>query len=404
MVDFRLPPDLEGLRKRVAAFVEREVLPMEEAAVRPDGGLDDVVLQMLRKKAHEAGLWTPHLPREWGGLGLNALGMAVVSQELGVSPLAPLALNCMAPDEGNMHTLLLFGSDEQKTRWLKPLAEGRIRSCFAMTEKGAGADPTMLKTRAERKGDGWVLNGEKWFISGAKGAAVAIVVAVTDPARPALEGCSLFLVPCDTPGWRVLREIPVMGTHMPGGHCEVALDNVHLPAAALLGEEGRGFIQAQVRLGLGRIAHAMRWIGVAQRALDMSAERATERVAFGGPLADKQAVQWMLADSATELHVSRLLVLHAAWKIDEGEDPRQEIAMLKVYVANAMHRIIDRAIQIHGALGYSDDLPLARFYRDARAARIYDGPDEVHQMLIARNVLKALKKHGTTKPAAGGWV
>ncbi|HEX2030291.1 MAG TPA: acyl-CoA dehydrogenase family protein [Actinomycetota bacterium] len=399
MIDFTIPPDLEEVRSRVAAFVRDVVLP-QEAAVTEENF--EEVLTPLREEARAAGLWTPHLPREWGGLGLGPLGMALVSQECGGSYLASLALNAMAPDEGNMHLLVHAGTDDQKERYLRPLADGRVRSCFAMTERAAGSDPTMLRTRAAPDGDGWVIDGEKWFISGAAGAAFAIVVAVTDPdADSRYARHSLFLVDAETPGWNVVREIPVMGTHGPGGHCEVRLDGCRVPAEAMLGERGMGLALAQARLGPARLAHAMRWIGVAQRALDLAAGRALERQAFGKRLAEQQAVQWMLADSGMQLYAARLMVLHAAYKIERGLDFRQEVAFVKVFVSEALGDIVDRALQIHGSLGYSGDLPLERFYRDARAARIYDGPSEVHRMVIARTLLKAAAETGSTRRALG---
>jgi acyl-CoA dehydrogenase len=400
VVDFSIPPELDGLRRRVADFVRDEVLPVEAEAT--DDNFEEV-LEGLRKKARDAGLWTPHLPEEWGGLGVGPLGMALISQECGVSGLASLALNAMAPDEGNMHLLLHAGTEEQRERYLRPLAAAEVRSCFAMTEQAAGSDPTLLRTRAARDGDEWVIDGEKWFISGANGAAFAIVVAVTDPdADDRYLRHSLFLVDGDNPGWRVIREIPVMGTEGPGGHCEVRLEGCRVSADAMLGERGAGLALAQARLGPARLAHAMRWIGVAQRALDLAAGRALDRESFGRRLAEHQAVQWMLADSATQLYAARLMVLHAASKIEAGEDFRQEVAFVKVFVSEALGDIVDRALQIHGSLGYSGDLPLERFYRDARAARIYDGPSEVHRMVIARNLLKAAKAEGTTRGALGG--
>jgi acyl-CoA dehydrogenase len=400
MVDFSIPPELDDLRKRVAAFVRDEVLP-DEGSVTDE--TFDEVLAKLRVRAREAGLWTPHLPPEWGGLGVGPLGMALVSQECGVSGLASLAINAMAPDEGNMHLLLHAGTEEQKERYLRPLAAADVRSCFAMTERTAGSDPTMLRTRAQREGDAWLIDGEKWFISGANGAAFAIVVAVTDPdAENRNLRHSLFLVDADNPGWKVIREIPVMGTDGPGGHCEVLLEGCRVPADAMLGDRGFGLALAQARLGPARVAHAMRWIGVAQRAVDLAATRALEREAFGKRLAEHQAVQWMLADSAIQLYAARLMVLHAAYKIENDLDFRQEVAFVKVFVAEALGDIVDRAIQVHGALGYSADLPLERFYRDARAARIYDGPSEVHRMVIARNLLKAAAADGTTRQALGG--
>ena len=328
--------------------------------------------------------------------------MAIVSQECGVSGLASLALNAMAPDEGNMHLLLETATPEQLEKYLRPLAEGKARSCFAMTEQAAGSDPTMLATTAVKDGDDWIINGEKWFITGANGAAFAIVVAKTDPEAEGRNSYSLFLVDDGTPGWNVIREIPVMGTHGPGGHCEVKIENVRVGPDAVLGELGQGFQLSQKRLGPARLAHAMRWIGVAQRSLDLAAESALTRETFGKPLARRQTVQNWLADSAIDLYASRLMVLHAAYLIERGDDFRQEVSMNKVFIAEALERVVDRAIQIHGSLGYSTDLPLERFYRDARAARIYDGPSEVHRMVIARNVLKAAMSGGGTKPATGG--
>ena len=400
MVDFSIPPDLDELRKRVAAFVRDEVLPVEADVTEETF---DQVLAGLRADAREAGLWTPHLPEEWGGLGVGPLGMALISQECGVSGLASLALNAMAPDEGNMHLLLEAGTDDQKERYLRPLAAAEVRSCFAMTERAAGSDPTMLRTAATRDGDGWVIDGEKWFITGANGAAFAIVVAVTDPDHEnGYLRHSLFLVDADIPGWTVVREIPVLGTEGPGGHCEVRLEGCRVAAGAMLGQRGMGLALGQARLGPARLAHAMRWIGMAQRALDLAAGRALDREAFGKPLAEHQAIQWMLADSATQLYAARLMVLHAASRIEAGEDARQEVAFVKVFVSEALGDIVDRALQIHGSLGYSGDLPLERFYRDARAARIYDGPSEVHRVVIARNLLKAAARDGSTRGALGG--
>ena len=402
MIDFTIPPELQDVRARVAAFVRDEVLTVERDV---DPTNFDESLADLRARARKAGLWNPHLPPEWGGLGLGALGMALVSQELGASALAPLALNCMAPDEGNMHLLLHAATEEQKARYLRPLSDGSVRSCFAMTERDvASSDPTQLRTTAKQDGDGWVLNGEKWFITGANGAAFAIVVAMTedDPDVDPRSRFSLFLVDGDNPGWEVVREIPVMGTEGPGGHCEVRLTDCRVGPAALMGRRGEGFALSQVRLGPARLAHAMRWIGVAQRALDIATQRAISREAFGKQLARHEAVAWMLADSGIDLYAARLMVLHAAWKIESGQQFKQEVAIVKVFVAEMLGQIVDRAIQICGSLGYSGDLPLERFYRDARAARIYDGPSEVHRMLIARNLEKAMVTEGTTKPATGG--
>jgi acyl-CoA dehydrogenase len=401
VIDFSIPPDLEDVRLRVTRFVEERVLPAEGEV---DASNFDAVVDRLRTAARDDGLYNPHLPPEWGGLGLGVLGMALVSQELGVSALASYAVNCMAPDEGTMMLLLHAADDRQKERYLRPLAEGRIRSCFAMTERDvASSDPTLLQTTAKQDGDEWTINGEKWFITGANGAAFSVVVARTeeDPDLDPRKRYTLFLVDADNPGWQVVREIPVMGTHGPGGHCEVQLTDCRVGSDAILGTRGEGFALSQVRLAHGRIGHAMRWIGVAQRALDIATQRSITREAFGKQLVRHEAVAWMLADSAMELYGARLMVLHSAWKLDRGEDVKQEVSMVKVHAAEALGRVIDRAIQICGSLGYSSDLPLERFYRDARAARIYDGPSEVHRMVIARNLVKAMLAEGTTKRATG---
>lgn len=406
MIDFEVPSGLQDVRRRVTEFVRDEVLPAESGLDDLDTAAFDATLAKLRDRARTAGLWTPHLPAEWGGMGLGALGMALVSQELGGSFLGSLALNCMAPDEGTMHLLLEAGTPEQKDRYLGPLAAADVRSCFAMSERDvASSDPRQLRTRAMRDGGDWVIDGEKWFVSGAAGAAFAVVVAMTDPdEEKPHRRYSLFVVDADNPGWQVVREIPVMGSHGPGGHCEVRLQACRVPADAMLGGPGEGFALSQKRLGMGRIGHAMRWIGVAQRALDLAAARALQREAFGKRLAEHEAVAFDMADSAIELYASRLMVLHAAWKIDRGLDHRQEIAMIKAFCAEALGRIVDRALQVHGALGIAEETPLARYYQDARAARIYDGPSEVHRMLIARNLFKAFLSEGTTRGAAGGVV
>jgi acyl-CoA dehydrogenase len=376
-MDFELSPELIELRDRVAAFVRDEVIPAE------NGARD---IQSLRDKARKAGIYGPQLPREYGGLGLGTIGMCVIFEQAGRSFLGPLALNCAAPDEGNMHLLSLYATDAQRDRYLRPLIEGKIRSCFAMSEPapGAGSDPTMMQTRAARVVGGWEISGRKWFTTGAEGAAFAITMAVTD----AQKGVTIFIVPTDTPGFRVVRSIPTMGGHEPG-HGEVQYDAVRVPDAAVLGKVGDGFRMAQVRLTPARLTHCMRWLGVAQRSLEIAVGRASTREAFGKKLAEHQAVQWMIADSEIELHASRLMVMQAAWKHERGDDIRHESSICKVFVAEAVNRVIDRAIQICGALGISTDTPLEHFYREARAFRIYDGPSEVHRMVIARNVLRS---------------
>jgi len=387
-MNFELDTNLIELRDRVAAFVRDEVIPAEGHE------LSDALVASLRAKAREVGIYGPQLPPEWGGLGLGTVAMCVLFEQAGQSFLGPLAMHCSAPDEGNMHLLSLFASDEQRERWLRPLVEGKIRSTFAMTEPapGAGSDPTMMLTRATRvapeEGGGWQIDGLKWFATGAGGASFAIVMAVTDPAAPKHARVSMFLVPTDTPGYRFVRSVPTMGGHGLGGHCEIAFDAMRVPDSAVLGKLGDGFRMAQVRLGPARLTHCMRWIGLAQRSLDIAVARAKERDAFGRKLAEHQSIQWMIADSEIDLHASRLMVMEAAWKHEQGSEIRHESSICKVFVAEAVNRVIDRAVQVCGGLGISTDLPLEHFYREVRAFRIYDGPSEVHRMVIARNVLR----------------
>jgi acyl-CoA dehydrogenase len=406
VIDFAVPPELDELLGRIKAYISEDVLPAEAEISDPDDLLTSWdVVERLRDKARERGIFTPHLPEEYGGLGVGVLGMALISQELGTAPLGALGMNCMAPDEGNMHTLLLAGTEEQKERFLRPLAEGAIRSCFAMTEPDvASSDPTNLETTATRSEDGteYIINGRKWCITGANGAAFSIVVAKTgDDSAAGHRNYSLILVPTDTPGWAVERDPEWMGSHSPGGHPIITLTDVRVPASNLLGGEGEGFVIAQKRLAGGRLAHAMRWIGMSQRALDLATTRLLQRKAFGKELARHQMLQAMIADSAMDLYASRLMVLHTAWKLEHGLPHRQEVAMTKTFVSEAFGRIADRAVQIHGAAGIALDLPVGRIYQDARAARIYDGASEVHRMTIARELLKLAMTGESTKAATG---
>src|SRR3954451_11216508 len=400
-IDFTIPPDIADLLERIRVYIAEDVFPAELEIASPENLLSSWhVVEKLRDRARERGIYTPHLPEEYGGLGVGVLGTALVSQECGVSGLASLGLNAMAPDEGNMHTLLIAGSEEQKERFLRPLAEGRTRSCFAMTEPDvASSDPTNLGTTAVREGDEWVLNGRKWCITGAEGAAFSIVVAKTGNDEAAgHRNYSLILVPTDTPGWEISRHPQWLGSHSPGGHPEITLTDVRVPADNLLGNEGEGFVIAQKRLAGGRLAHAMRWIRVSQRALDLTSPRLLSRKALGKDLARHQSLQFMIADCAIDLYASRLMVLHTAWKVENGLPHRQEVAMTKTYVSEAFGRIADRAVQIHGAAGIALDLPVGRIYSDARAARIYDGASEVHRMVIARECLKlAMQGEGLAK-------
>ena len=388
-MDFTSSPRAAELAERVKAFVRDEVIPLEPRATHADG-LPPDLLAGLCLKARTAGLYAPQVPAEYGGLGLDLLECCPVFEAAGRSLLGSLALNCSAPDEGNMHLLHLIASAEQKEHYLRPLIEGRIRSCFTMTEPapGAGSDPTMIQTHAERRGNQWVINGHKWFASGADGAGFYIVMARTDSDVPAAEGCTLFLVDAGTSGLRIERRIEGLTVASPGGHCELFFEDCVVPTGQVLGVPGKGFKLTQLRLGPARLTHCMRWTGVAQRALELAATRATERDAFGARLAQHEAIQWMLADSEIELHAGRMMILQAAWLITQGQEARRETSMCKVFVSEAINRVIDRAVQICGSLGVADDLPLANFYREARAFRIYDGPSEVHRMVIARGLLK----------------
>jgi len=394
-MDFELSPTVRELKTRIAAFMERHIHPAEAEIlaqsddIRPGVPYPPALLP-IRQRAKAEGLWNLFLPDKEYGAGLTNWEYGVLCELTGRSFAAPAAFNCAAPDTGNMEILAEFGSAEQKKRWLEPLLAGDIRSCFSMTEpEVAGSDPTLLRTRAVRDGDHWVIDGHKWFTSGAIGASVAIVMTVTNPdAAPHLRA-SMILVPIDTPGLNLIRPVPVMGHAGGGGHCEIRYEGCRVPAANLLGPEGGGFAIAQARLGPGRIHHCMRAIGGAERALEMMCRRANTRVAFGSLLAEKQFVQDMIALSRMEIDQARLLVLHAAWKMDTvgKKEARQEISMIKVVAANVFMNVVDRAIQVHGALGVSDDTPLARMWRDGRMLRLADGPDEVHKQTIARREL-----------------
>jgi len=400
-IDFTLPPELEDLRARVRRFIDEVVRPIEKEIDEDDRGSLRTGVIKMRKAAIERGLWLPHMPKEWGGMGLRHMELALVSAEAARTRFGPFAINCQAPDEGNMHTLLHWGTDEQKQRYLKPLCEGRIRSCFAMTEpEVAGSDPTLIQTRAVLEGDEWVINGHKWYISGARGAKFAILIARTEDNPPIPQAANTaFLVDIPSDGWNDVREIASM--HGGTGHSEIVIENLRVPRSQMLGGRGQGHKLGQYRLGPARLAHCMRWLGQAEMALEMMVDRATKRFAHGSLLSEKQAIQWMIADSTMELYQAKLMVLHAAYRIDGGLDFRSEVSMAKHFVANARNRIIDRAIQVHGALGYSHDTPLAHMAQQARWARFADGPDEVHQMRIAERAIEAWKKSASLTTALG---
>ena len=407
-IDFSLPDDVEAIRLRVRDFIDAEVRPAEENlyANAPGGEPErrDVVAMIidLREKAKEWEVWLPHMPVEWGGLGLGPTAMAFVSAEAARTNFGPFILNAQAPDEGNQHTLLHHATPDQKERYLRPLLGGRVRSCFAMTEpEVSGSDPTGIQTYAVEEANGdWLINGHKWYISGARGAKFAILIAKTDPeANPPQASNTAFLVDLPAEGWEVVRDIDTMaGAH---NHCEIRITNLRVPAENMLGGRGNGHLLGQARLGPARLAHCMRWIAQIETALELMVTRAESRQLHGAPLADKQAIQWMMADSAMELYAAKLMVLHAAYRIENDLPFRQEVSFAKHHVANTLWRVVDRAIQVHGALGYSTDTPLEKMLRHARAARLVDGADEVHQALIARNLRASWRDTGSLDSATG---
>jgi acyl-CoA dehydrogenase len=398
-VDFTIPEKMRPILADIRKLVDEELIPAEGDVARSGFSASVPLLAEKRARVKAAGFWGPQLPRELGGMGLSLQEHALVSEVLGRTPIGHYCFGCQAPDAGNMEVLHSHGTPEQKERWLTPLAAGEIRSCFSMTEpERPGSNPTWMDTRAVKDGDDYVINGRKWFTSSADGARFAIVMAVTNPDGDLHARASQIIVPTDTPGFRLVRNVPVMG-HAGSdwdSHAEVEYVDVRVPRANLLGKEGAGFVIAQERLGPGRIHHCMRWIGICERSYDLLVERAaTRELAPGQPLGSKQIVQEWIADSRAEINAARLMVLQAAWKMDTAgvHAAREEISTIKYFVAGILQRVVDRAVQAHGALGVTDDTVLATFYRNERAARIYDGPDEVHKVVVARN---ALKKYGVS--------
>jgi acyl-CoA dehydrogenase len=402
--DFSTDPEFQTKLDWMRAFVREEVWPIEP--VFDELGEEGFrrAIAPLQEQVKERGLWAAHLPPELGGQGFGQVKLGLMHEILGTSPFAPAVFGNQAPDSGNSEILALAGTPDQKERYLQPLLAGDLRSAFSMTEpETAGSDPTLLQTRAERDGDEWVINGHKWFSTNGSIADFLIVMAVTNPDARPHQRASMLIVPADAPGVKIVRDVATMehpeeqfGRY--GGHAEIYYEDVRVPADALLGGEGEGFKIAQHRLGPGRIHHCMRWLGVSRRAYDMLCEWAVTRYAFGSVLAEKQTVQNWIADSLAEMTAARLMTLHAAWKMDtEGASAaRTEISLIKFYGANVLFNVVDRALQIHGALGYSTDLPLEAMYRFARAARLYDGADEVHRQSVARRVLR-----GYQAPADG---
>ena len=391
-MDFSLPPDLDALRLKVRAFVRDHAIPLEADPANFDAHenirLDR--LETLRAHAKQAGLWAPQAPVAWGGMGLSIVGRAAFYEEANYGLFGPVAMNCAAPDDGNMIILARVGTEAQKQRWLKPIVDGEVRSSFAMTEPapGGGSDPAMIQTRAERKAGGWSIHGRKWYITGAAEAKHFILIARTsDDAR---KGLTAFLFDRDQPGWHIVRRIPIMGPEEHGGHCEIAFDGLEVSDDNVLMQVGDGLKVTQIRLGPARLTHCMRWLGLAKRCMAIAADYAEHREGFGMRLIDRESIQLKLGETAHDIAIGRLLVMQAAWKLDQGDFARKEISMAKVHVADTLHKAADMAIQINGARGYSKDTILEWIYRYARQARLVDGATEVHRMVLAN----AYRKEG----------
>jgi acyl-CoA dehydrogenase len=390
MIDFELPAELAALRDRVETFIADKIVPYESDARQTAHGASEALRGELVALAREAGLLSPHAPKQYGGLGLDHRGMAVVFEAAGWSTLGPLALNIQAPDEGNVNLLNAIATPEQKARWLAPLVRGEIRSVFSMTETvsdGAGSDPSLLNTIAQQDGNDFLITGRKYMITGVDGAAINIVMARTlDPFGKDL-GATMFFVDIDAPGFRVDRVLDTIDTNSPGGHAEVSFDRVRVTPDRVLGEVGQGFRNAQVRLGPARLTHCMRWLGAARRCQAIAAEHARRRHSFGRTIGEHQGVGFMLADNEIDLHLSRLAIWHTAWLLDQHDKARNETSMTKVFCSEALGRVVDRCLQILGAIGITRDTVVERIYRDIRPFRIYDGPSEVHRHVLARRVL-----------------
>ena len=393
-MDFAISEKMQTVIGMIDEFVARELVPLEPLLLQ--GRFEELEPEVARRRrmVKQMELWAPNHPAEYGGMGLDLVDHALVSEALGRSPLGHYVFGCQAPDAGNAEILHLHGTAAQKQKYLQPLVDGRIRSCFSMTEVDMpGSNPTMLATTAVKEGSDYVIDGQKWYTTSSDGAAFAIVMAVTNPEAPPYLRASMIIVPTDAPGFNQARIIPVMGEAGRGyfSHGEILYQSCRVPQANLLGSEGHGFIIAQERLGPGRIHHCMRWIGICNRAFDLMCRRAAAReIAPGRVLATKQIVQAWIAESAAAIQAARLAVLHAAWKMEQAghKAARTEISLIKFQVANTMMEVIDRALQVHGGLGMTDDTILAFFYRHERAARIYDGADEVHKISVAKQILK----------------
>ena len=406
-IDFEIPAEAKAIRAKVRQWVHDECIPAQEKI--KDKASYKKVIDDLRKKARAQGLWMPFVPKEYGGMGLGPLANALVQMELGESYVGALSMNSQGPDDATILTLIAHGTEFQKEKFLKPLLNGEKRVCYSMTEKAAGADATGMRTTAVKDGnENYVLNGEKWFSSAASAADLALVMARTDTEGPRHQQFSTFIVELPNPGYKIKRDIPTMAAEGPlshimgGGHSEIEIKDLVVPAENIVGGEGKGFDMGQHRLAYGRLRHGMHNIAMAQRALDLAAAHITNRETFGKKLDERQAVQFMMAECASQLYISRLMLLHIAYKAEKGMDMRQENSIAKVYLAHMVHHVVDTAIQLHGALGYSRDTPLAAWYTHIRSQRLVDGPDEVHRWTVGRNVIKAFKATGSTAGACGG--
>ena len=392
-MDFSISEKMQAIIGRVRAFVEKELIPLEHDYLIHGFGTVQAVLDQKRKQVKALGLWLPQIDHEYGGLGLSVLEHGLVSAELGRTPVGHYVFNCQAPDAGNMEILIKYGSEEQKETFLRPLLSGAIRSCFSMTEPDyPGSNPVWMGTTADRVGDEWVINGTKWYSTGADGATFAVVMAVTNPDAPKHLRASQILVPLNTPGVVVEENTPTMGHRGEGwaSHSRIRYENVRVPVSNILGPQGAGFLIAQERLGPGRIHHCMRWLGVSERSFELMCRYANQRhVTPDSTLGDQGIVRAWIAESRAEIDAARLMVLHAAWCIDRlgPKEAREQISLIKFHVANVMMNVVDRAIQVHGGLGVTDFTPLAFFFRNERAGRIYDGPDEVHKLSVAKRIL-----------------
>jgi alkylation response protein AidB-like acyl-CoA dehydrogenase len=385
MIDFALTPALSELQQRVRDFIARQIIPMESDPRQGPHGPDESLRQELIAKARDAGLLSPHAAAEYGGLGLSHVGRAIVFEESGYSTLGPVAMNVFAPDEGNMHLLDSVATHAQKEQWLRPLVEGRMRSCFCMTEPapGAGSDPSQLATTAVPDGDGWSISGRKWLITGADGASFAIVMANV----PSM-GATMFLTPMDAPGIVLERCMDTLDRCFPGGHAVLRFENLRVRPADVLGEVGQGYRYAQVRLSPARLTHCMRWLGAARRAHDVALDYARRREAFGRPIGQHEGVGFALADNVMDLHLARLATWHAAWVLDQGGLGLQDSSRAKVIVSEAVWRVVDRCVQVLGGQGVTGETIVARIFADIRGFRIYDGPSEVHRWSIAKHLMK----------------